>query len=136
MRWAVETYGRVHALSFLSDDPHDSLAAEAALGSAYEQLCELGKQQSKRLRDGLVFEKYSIHKAEVLSNGVASMPREIGRDVDGLLDEYGATTASYDEQSGRYVLESEQQNVFRVNCRECGHFPSPSSLIRSSTRAS
>ncbi|GAA5894065.1 hypothetical protein JCM8208_002338 [Rhodotorula glutinis] len=119
MRWAVKTYGRVHALSFLSDDPHDSLAAEAALGSAYEQLCALGQAQSRRLRDTLVFEKYSIHKAEVLSNGVASMPREIGRDVDGLLDEYGATTAGFDERSGSYVLATEQKGVFRVNCRDC-----------------
>ncbi|GAA5845739.1 hypothetical protein JCM9279_006090 [Rhodotorula babjevae] len=112
MRWAVKTYGRVHALSFLSDDPHDSL------GSAYEQLCALGQAQSRRLRDGLVFEKYSIHKAEILSSGVASMPREIGKDVDGLLDEYGATTASFDEQE-HYVLESEQKGIFRVNCRDC-----------------
>ncbi|GAA5945853.1 hypothetical protein JCM3775_001907 [Rhodotorula graminis] len=119
MRWAVKTYGRVHALSFLSDNPNDSLAAEAALGSAYEQLCALGQAQSKRLRDGLVFEKYSIHKAQVLSSGVENMPHEIGRDVDELLDEYGATTASFDETSGHFVVETEQQGVFRVNCRDC-----------------
>lgn len=119
MRWAVKTYTHIHAISFLSDNPHDSLAAEAALGDAYATLCALGKSQSKRLREGLVFEKFSIHKAEMLSGGVESMPGEIAKDVDALLDEYGATTATLDGESGKPVLVSGQQGVFRVNCREC-----------------
>ncbi|GAA6054550.1 hypothetical protein JCM3770_006025 [Rhodotorula araucariae] len=119
MGWLVDSYTAIRALSFLSDSPDGSLAAEAALGEAYGTLCDLGRAQSKPLYSGLSFERYSIHKAELLSGGVAGMPEEIAKHVAATLDGFGATTATFEDGSGKYILQTAQQGAFRVNCRDC-----------------
>ncbi|GJN88569.1 hypothetical protein Rhopal_001535-T1 [Rhodotorula paludigena] len=115
----VRMYSAVHAFSLLSNAKDASLAAEGDLNDCYEALCTLGQRQDDILAKASTFERFDVSKRIMLSSGVAGMPKAIGKDVEPVLDRFGATVADIDSETGKYELQSEQQGVFRVNCRDC-----------------
>ncbi|GAA5830342.1 hypothetical protein JCM11251_001315 [Rhodosporidiobolus azoricus] len=120
MQSLVASYSRIRILSLLSDSHTGSLAPEALLGDAYAKLCRDSSMQDENILARIVYQQYSIHKEEFLSAKTAlHIPVEIAESVGGALDEFGATVASIDKNTGDYKLEKEQQGVFRVNCRDC-----------------
>lgn len=114
----VRTYSSVHAFSLLSNAKDASLAAEGDLNDCYEALCTLGQRQDNILANALTFERFDVSKRTMLSNGVAGMPKAIGKDVQPVLERFAATVADINSATGKYELQNEQKGVFRVNCRE------------------
>ncbi|GAA5878699.1 hypothetical protein JCM1840_000205 [Sporobolomyces johnsonii] len=115
----LTSYTSIHILSLLSDAKTGPLAAEAQLGDAYEQLCSLAQARDPQIKEHLVYEEFSIRKEEMFSGGLVRIPKEIADDVEAVLEDFGATVASVDAQTGKLHLEAEQKGAFRVNCRDC-----------------
>ncbi|BGP13881.1 hypothetical protein JCM10213_002520 [Rhodosporidiobolus nylandii] len=114
----LASYKKVHILSLLSDQTTGPMAPEGHLGAAYEALVEAAAKEEPDFAKSVAFDKHDLH-SELLTEKMMKVPEELAELAETTLEEFGATVASFDEKSGRYTLEKEQQGTYRVNCRDC-----------------
>ncbi|GAA5968260.1 hypothetical protein JCM11641_003786 [Rhodosporidiobolus odoratus] len=115
----LKSYKAVHILSLLSNATTGPLAEEGQLCAAYEQLCKTASAHNPKIAKGVAYEHYEVNHEELVSDEMMRLPEELGEDVKATIDAFGATVATCDESSGKWNLDTEQQGVFRVNCRDC-----------------